>query len=353
VSTASKGTRLTIPAPVPGIGTLAALVADSRVVVPTGAGTHREVGGPTPDGTAVRASSGIVAYDPAELTVTVLAGTSVADLTTALAVAGQECPLDPRDGAATVGGVIASGLSGHRRLRYGPLRDTVLEVRLVMADGSLVRGGAPVVKNVTGYDLPRLIVGSLGTLAVIAQATLRCRPLPATTAWTAVEAPPEQVRAHVFAPSSLLWDGAKTHLLLEGNERDVDVQLAAVAALDRETAGPSASNAPEWPAGAHRGRISIRPGAVIELGHTLDTLARCRWIAEAGVGTVHVATDTPEALTAARAAAHTEGGWLLREAGGGTGFDGFGRELPDLPIARRLKHAFDPTGKLSPGRLPL
>jgi hypothetical protein len=68
---------------------------------------------------------------------------------------------------------------------------------------------------------------------------------------------------------------------------------------------------------------------------------------------VHVATDSSDALTRARAAAHAEGGWLLREAGGGDGFDGFGPELPDLAIARRLKHAFDPTGKLSPGRLPL
>ena len=262
-----------------------------------------------------------------------------------LGAAGQECPLDPRDAAATIGGVIAAGLSGHRRLRYGPLRDMVLEVRLVTADGNLVRGGAPVVKNVTGYDLPRLIVGSLGTLAVIVQATLRCRPLPAATAWLTIEELPDTVRSRLFAPSALLWDGARTHLLLEGDARDVDVQLA--------TAGGSPSARPEWPHGPHRGRISIRPGAVVELGRALDAVDGCRWIAEAGVGTVHVATDRAESLHATRAAAHAAGGWLLREAGGGENFDGFGRDLPDHAIARRLKDAFDPTGKLSPGRLPL
>jgi glycolate oxidase FAD binding subunit len=266
------------------------------------------------------------------------------------------CPLDPRDEAATVGAALAAGLSGHRRLRYGPLRDAVLEVRLVTAEGNLARGGAPVVKNVTGYDLPRLIVGSLGTLAVIVQATLRCRPCPATTAWATSDERPDIVRSRVFAPSAVLWDGRRSEVLLEGDERDVDVQLAA-AGLQATLRGRAWPDGPErgpmQPEGPHRGRISVRPGAIVELGTALDAIAGCRWIAEAGVGTVHVATDSTEALASARAAAHAEGGWLLREAGGGDGFDGFGRELPDFAIARRLKNAFDPTGKLSPGRLPL
>jgi glycolate oxidase FAD binding subunit len=338
---------VSVPAIVaPEIAELAAVVANAHAVVPTGAGTHREVGGPVPEGLEVRAPAGIATYDPAELTVTVGAGTSVSELREVLAAAGQECPLDPRDEAATIGGIIAAGLSGHRRLRYGPLRDAVLEVRLVTAEGNLVRGGAPVVKNVTGYDLPRLIVGSLGTLAVIVQATVRCRPVPATKAWAAIDEEPSAVRSRVFAPSALLWDGSRTHVLLEGDRHDVDVQLAAVG-------GAAVERGPAWPEGAHRGRISVRPGAVLGLGRALDAIAGCRWIAEAGVGTVHVATDSAEALTTARAAAHAQGGWLLREAGGGGGFDGFGQPLPDHAIARRLKNAFDPTGKLSPGRVPI
>lgn len=328
------------------VSELAAAVAGATAVVPVGAGSHREVGGPVPRGVEVHAPSGVVVYDPAELTVTIGAGTTVAELQAVLGEAGQMCPLDPRDDGATVGGLIATGLSGHRRLRYGPLRDTVLEVRLVTADGSLVRGGAPVVKNVTGYDLPRLIVGSFGTLAVIVQTTLRCRPRAETSAWAAIDEPPDFVRARTFAPSALLWDGTRTRYLLEGDPRDVDVQLAAVG-------GDPVEPYALLPDGAHRGRISVRPGAIVDLGRALDAIADCQWIAEGGVGTVHVSTDTGVALAAARAAAHAWGGWLLREAGGGDEFDGFGRPLPDLDIARRLKHAFDPTGKLSPGRLPL
>jgi FAD/FMN-containing dehydrogenase len=329
----------------PEVDELAAAVAGASAVVPTGAGTHREVGGPVPAGIEVRAPAGIVAYDPAELTITARAGTTIAELREVLAAAGQMCPLDPRDDVATVGGVIAAGLSGHRRLRYGPVRDTLLEVRLVTAEGNLVRGGAPVVKNVTGYDLPRLIVGSLGTLAVIVQATLRCRPRPAATAWATVDAVPDFVRERAFAPSTLLWDGANTHVLLEGDTSDVHAQLAAIGAsvVERGLA---------WPEGPHRGRISIRPGAIVDQGRALDAIEGCRWIAEGGIGTVHVATDTVDALIAARVAAHAAGGWLLREAGG-DGLDGFGRDLPDHTIARRLKNAFDPTGKLSPGRLPI
>lgn len=332
--------------PVLSVDDLAAAVRDANAVVPVGGGTHREVGGPVPDGLEVRAPAGVVAYDPAELTVTVNAGTTVAALSEVLGAAGQMCPLDPRDDAATVGGVLAVGLSGVRRLRYGPMRDLVLETRVVTADGRQVRGGAPVVKNVTGFDLPRLLVGSLGTLALIVQATLRCRPVPQTAVWVSTTQEPDAVRALVSAPSALLWDGSVTSVLVEGYARDVDAQLAALGPATRAAA-------PALPAGAHRGRISVRPGALVELGRGLDAIPGCVWLAEGGVGTIHVATETPDGLGAARTAAHGVGGWLLREAGGGADFDGFGRPLPDRTIARRLKCAFDPTGKLSPGRLPL
>ena len=91
---------------------VATAVAAADVVVPVGAGTHREVGGPIPIGTEVRAPAGVVAYDPADLTITLGAGTTVAELVGTLGAAGQECALDPRDPAATVGGVLSTGLSG-------------------------------------------------------------------------------------------------------------------------------------------------------------------------------------------------------------------------------------------------
>jgi len=151
-------------------------------VVPVGSGTRSEVGDPIVVSGGglreVRAPAGIVSHDVADMTVTLGAGTTAGDLERALSAERQECPLDAHSVHETVGGLLAAGLSGFRRLRHGPLRDSLLEVRFVTGDGRLVQGGGPTVKNVSGYDLPRLLVGSLGTLGVIVQVTLRCRPLP-------------------------------------------------------------------------------------------------------------------------------------------------------------------------------
>ncbi|HEX9968694.1 MAG TPA: FAD-binding protein, partial [Acidimicrobiales bacterium] len=118
-------------------------VGTEGAVAPVGGRTQWEVGGlPAPGGREVRAPAGIVAYQPAEMTVRVRAGTTVAELEAALAEHGQFVPLDPaRPAEATVGGVLAVGHSGLRRLRWGPIRDTVLEVRYVSAEGRLVKSG--------------------------------------------------------------------------------------------------------------------------------------------------------------------------------------------------------------------
>jgi len=114
-----------------------------------------------------------VAYDPAEMLCVVEAGVRMHDLTELLAEGGQEWPVDaPSD--ATVGGVIAADVALPRQLRVGTLRDTVVEMEVVTGDGHRVRSGARTVKNVTGFDLHRLLTGSLGTLGVITQVALRC-----------------------------------------------------------------------------------------------------------------------------------------------------------------------------------
>jgi glycolate oxidase FAD binding subunit len=308
-----------------------------------GAGTQADVGDPVAGATVVvRAPGGVVAYEPADMTVTVRAGTSVAEVAAVLAEHKQECPLDPRDDAATVGGVLACGLSGPRRLRVGPVRDRVLEVHVVTGDGRIVRGGGPTVKNVTGYDLPRLMVGALGTLGVIGQVTLRTQPLPTAAVWATTPEPPSTLRARLFRPSCLAWDGATTHVLLEGHADDLDAELT----------GADLTRAPEprWPAGLHRGRISVAPSALPALADRLGYLD-CGWLAEGSVGTVHVATSSEAGLASARAAAVVEGGWLLRESGA-PGLSGFGVALPTPHVQARLKAAFDPDGRLNPGRIP-
>jgi glycolate oxidase FAD binding subunit len=326
---------------------LCEVVAGATTVVPVGSRTHWEVGDAltsSGDAVEVTAPDGVVTYDPADLTVTVGAGTTCGELADVLGAAGQECALDPRDPAATIGGLLATGLSGHRRLRLGPLRDRVLEVRFVTADGRVVKGGGPTVKNVSGFDLPRLLVGSLGTIGVLVQVTLRCQPRPATSEWFTTAADPFAARRSLYRPSCVAWDGRTTHVLLEGVAADVDAERSRIGA-------PAArSPRPEWPEGRHRGRISVRPSAVSALADPLDATG-ARWLAEVGVGTVHVATDDEQTLARARAAAEAAGGWLLREAGA-PGLDGFGRALPNARLAERVRVAFDPTGKCAPGRLP-
>jgi FAD/FMN-containing dehydrogenase len=108
---------------------------------------------------------------------------------------------------------------------------------------------------------------------------------------------------------------------------------------------------PPLPEGTHRGRISVAPDRVHDVGCALARVDGLRWAAELRVGTVHVAADDAGVLAQARDIAHAHDGWMLREAG--NGISGFGRPLPNLALLQRIKAAFDPAGKLSPGRLPL
>lgn len=328
-----------------GLDELCASVAEAVAVIPVGARTQWGIGG-TIDASAaveVRAPAGVLTYEPDDMTVTLGAGTACAELAAVLAGHRQECPLDPLDPMATVGGVLAAGISGPRRLRLGPVRDHVLEVRFVTGDGRMVRGGGPTVKNVTGYDLPRLLVGSLGSLGVLVQVTLRTSPLPESSAWWVTDGPPAELRARLLRPGCLAWDGRRTHVLLEGSAADVTAE-ARSHGLE-----PTAAS-PDWPDGPHRGRISVPPRQLEELATRLRDLS-CTWLAEGGVGTVHVATEHESMLAAARQAAEAEEGWLLREAGA-PGLDPFGIVLPNLAIMQRVKDTFDPAGKLNPGRLP-
>ena len=124
--------------------------------------------------------SGVLEYRPEEFTITVLAGTPVAEVTALLAENGQYLPCDPPLAAAgaTLGGTVASGLSGPGRYRYGGVRDFLLGVRLVTGGGELVTGGGKVVKNAAGFDIPKLMVGSLGRLGVLLELTFKVFPRP-------------------------------------------------------------------------------------------------------------------------------------------------------------------------------
>jgi glycolate oxidase FAD binding subunit len=242
----------------------AVLVGTEDPVCVAGGRTQWDVGGLPVNGTReVVAPAGVLLHEPAEMIVRVRAGTTVAALNSALAEGGQMVPLDPVDPTrATVGGVLAVGHSGLRRLRYGPVRDTVLEARFVSGAGRLIKAGGPVVKNVTGFDLCRLLVGSLGTLGLLAEFVLRCQPVPLVSRWVQSVEPdsvdPFEVFGRLYRASSVLWDGHQVSVLLEGHPDDVDAQAREVLGpAFAEVAGP-----PDLPVG---GRLSLPPGSLRDL----------------------------------------------------------------------------------------
>lgn len=294
-------------------GVLAALAAEVGAegpVVARGGGTQLDVGSPVDAGArVVRAPAGVVEHLPAEMTVRVRAGTRVVDLDAALAEAGQCVALAAWPGA-TVGGVLAVGRSGLRRLGWGPVRDAVLELRYVSAEGRVVKGGGPTVKNVSGYDIPRLFVGSLGTLGVIAEVVLRTRPLPPCERWFAVEGvDPFALRRSLHRPAAVLWNGTTTWALLDGHPADVDSAARVTGLSGHDVEGP-----PELPSQ----RWSLDPADLAALPADGAGL----FVAEVGVGTVHRTTPQPRREMAA----------------------------PIRDLHQRLKAAFDPTGRLAPGR---
>ncbi len=238
----------------------AAEVGPDGPVTVVGGRTQWTVGGLPVEGVReVAAPAGVVAHEPAEMIVRVRAGTALQDLQDAVGEGGQFVPLEAeRPSDATVGGVLAVGRSGYRRLGLGPLRDSVLEMTAVSSRGDLIRSGAPLVKNVTGFDLCRLFVGSLGTLALTGEVVLRCRPLPQVETWYHGEdVDPFRLAAQLYRPMAVLWDGVCTWVGLAGYGVDVEEQARTVLGPRfRPAAGP-----PSRPGDLRR---SLSPGALRE-----------------------------------------------------------------------------------------
>lgn len=133
---------------------------------------------------STRQLSGIVEYEPTEFTITVLAGTTLAEVRDTLAGRGQALPFDPpfASAGATIGGTVAAGLSGPGAYRHGPARDFLIGVRLVDSEGHWLSGGGKVVKNAAGFDLPKFLIGSAGRMGVLAELTFKVFPRSEATA---------------------------------------------------------------------------------------------------------------------------------------------------------------------------
>lgn len=206
-----------------------------------GGGTELELGNaPTSLDTVVRtvALDRLVDYAPEDQTITVEAGMTLAELDRILAQNAQMVPLDVVDRErATVGGVVATNAYGRRRQRYGTVKDAIVGVGIVRPDGTPARGGGKVVKNVAGFDLPKLMVGSLGTLGAIVTVTLRVHPVPQTvraavlhleTADQVTRALREVVARRLEPESLALYNYGALVATFAGTRGGVDAQLATV-----------------------------------------------------------------------------------------------------------------------------
>ncbi len=286
---------------------------------------------------STQALTGVVALAAEDLTVTVRAGTPLEVLAEVLAEHGQECPIEPSAGAgSTVGGRVATALAGPRQLAAGRVRDWVLRVRFVPGTGQPTVAGGVTVKDVTGYDLCRLLTGSWGTIGVLTEVTLKVRPIAAERAWFATSAPEPDLEARLYRPAGLFTTPERSHVLLEGHPDDVTDQAAAAGLV---------------PAGGvslpRTARASVDP---VHLGAFIAGLdaARTPFVAQDGVGVCYLDGDA-EALAEARRRAEEHGGSLL-VLEPSLGLAAFGRTAAPDQLAQRVRDALDPDGVLAPGR---
>jgi glycolate oxidase FAD binding subunit len=294
----------------------------------------------------------------ADMVVTVEAGATLEQLNEELAKGGQFLPLDPMGGPGhTIGGLLATGLSGPLRLRYGSARDNLIGLRVALPDGKLARSGGKVVKNVSGYDMNKLHLGALGALGVIVEAAFKVYPLPLHELTLSRQArDPEAAWDEVaralgskMQPVALVLEGGRVHARLAGSRAAVE-RVAAELAWDEGEPGfwktLSERRSDFW------ARISV-PDETLR-----DVLGRlpedAQWIAYPGLGTAHwMNAATADSIVSAREAAEAASGSLVlvsapaelkRKVGA------WGRRPPTADLMSGIRDAFDPGRSISPGR---
>jgi len=306
-----------------------------------------------------RAYTGIVAYEPSELVITVRCGTPLAELEDALRAKGQQLAFEPPHfgPGATVGGMVAAGLSGPRRAAAGAVRDFVLGVRMLDGRGDDLTFGGQVMKNVAGYDISRPMAGSLGTLGLILEVSLKVPPLPFAEATLRQELPQDKALAMLnhwggkpLPISACTWTGGNLTLRLSGAASAVQAasamlggeQLAAEQAQSywqgiREQTDPFfAGDKPLW----RLSLPSVAPSLALPGEDLIEWGGSLRWlVSKADARTVREA--------AARAGGHAT---LFRAADKSAGvFTPLASPL--AKIHRNLKQAFDPAGIFNRGRM--
>lgn len=354
--------------------------ATGKSVLPCGGGCYLDLGGPAPAVDLLLRTDQLtrtVFYEPQELVVKVEAGMTLAALQKLLGEQGQEMPWDdPWPERQTVGGIIAAGIAGPRRLGFGMPRDHVLGVTVATSEGTLIRPGGRVVKNVAGYDLTRLLVGSRGALGVLTEIALKVKPIP-ESAWTAtatygspaeigaaVDAVLDAPAAPILAEVQGRWGAYALTVGCEGAkaqvdaEREVLLRVLAGATSTVERRGPeirtflAATGGALWGAAGSIFRINVPRRGLAAVLQAVEGPV----FANAGSGAVRVAPG--RALTAGEARdylarvhriAAALQGWAVQERGplaAGESAPGLGDRAREL--GEGVRRVFDPAGVLSP-----
>jgi glycolate oxidase FAD binding subunit len=361
--------------------------AAGACVAPRGGGTKMEWGNPPKRADIILSTARmnrIVEHVWADLTVTVEAGCTLQSLQTTLAKHGQRLAFDglwPEH--ATVGGALSTNDSGALRLRFGSLRDLVIGVTLALPDGTLASSGGKVVKNVAGYDLPKLATGALGTLGVITRAVFRLHPLPRSSrsfsfqaeSFAAMQNHILAIQDSKLAHTSLQVRATSTgkpvaDVLFEATDAGIDAQEGQLRTLlrpsDIDPAPESVWHARQelWNSTAeHRAiaKISLLPSTLAKTFESVTAIAKAEkieWqsvVQATGIGVLRL-EGQPAQLTAALGRTRAE-----FEQGGGSlvllsrpadlfSMDAWGTPGDTLPLLQAVKNRLDPKNTLNPGR---
>jgi glycolate oxidase FAD binding subunit len=387
------------------------LLAEGKAAEIVGHGSKRAIGRPAQTDLTLDLSglSGVTLYEPEELVLSAKAGTPLAEIEALVAAKGQQLAFEPMDCAAvlggtagrgTIGGVLAANLAGPRRFKAGAARDHLLGFSAVSGRGESFKSGGRVVKNVTGYDLCKLIAGSWGTLAAMTEVTLKVLPAPETEETVLVcGLAPEQavaamttamgsacdlsgaahlpagVAARLPAGSAASAGGAVTALRLEGfapsvshRRRLVEVMMSPLGEV--MTIDASASRAlwtavrdvTPFAAGRHGGegalwRISTAPSRGAELGALIAGKAEGEMLYDWAGGLIWLALAARDGAAASlvrQAVAATGGHATLIRAPAAVRAAAQVFSPQDAAVAaltKRIKASFDPSGVLNPGRM--
>jgi glycolate oxidase subunit GlcD len=326
----------------------------------------------------------VVEHEPADLVAITEAGVTLTDFNSHLSIDRQWLPIDPPDdGSATVGGVVATGLAGAQQFGYGPPRRHVIGMKVVLADGSLIKAGARVVKNVAGYDLCKLFTGSYGTLGIIVEVNFKLRPLPFVTRTLLVSGQPAElvsgaqriiqsplfpVAAELVSPSMLSQitnvpspDNAFLMMRFAGSVSAVAAQVASTQNLFGAENGSTRlinEDGSIWTAlqalpiqfsDRLMWRVGLRPteAAAFLLDLIKTSESNTMWHAGVGDGRVRViedgnAPDGAARIKHLRANAEARGATLIMESGNGGSDHALFRKDAAAGIMNKIKQQLDP-----------